>query len=169
MASIHERIVNVLRDTATIVNPDGRFIYGREVHNTLDYPNMSLASSAEDKALISLLPFTITKTNNPDNNYDSAAISMVFSRSADVQDNAAKEEAILNEMAALAETYIYLLIEASKPITYSLSDVQMQAEYQVWMGTASGYVVTFTFSIKQECELPTIQGLQTTLQSLLQS
>ena len=169
MASIHERIVSVLRDTATIVNPEGRFIYGREVHNTLDYPNMSLASSAEDKALISLLPFTITRTNNPDSSYDSAAISMVFSRSADVQDNAAREEEILNEMAALAETYIYLLIEASKPITYSLSDVQMQAEYQVWMGTASGYVVTFTFSIKQECELPTIQGLQNALQSLLQS
>ena len=169
MASIHERIVNILRDTATIVNPDGRFIYGREVHNTIDYPNMSQPSDQEAKALISLLPFQITRTNNPDNNFDSAAISMVFSRSADVQDNAAKEEAIMNEMAALAETYVYLLIEASKPITYSLSDVQMQAEYQVWLGTASGYVVTFTFNIKQECELPTIQGLQNTLQSLLQS
>ena len=151
MASIHERIVSVLRDTATIVNPDGRFIYGREVHNTLDYPNMSLASSAEDKALISLLPFTITRTNNPDNNYDSASISMVFSRSADVQDNAAKEEAILNEMATLAETYVTSLIDASAPIAYSLSDVQMQAEYQVWMGTASGYVLTFTFNIIGEC------------------
>jgi len=151
MASIHERIVSVLRDTGTIVNPDGRFIYGREVHNTLDYPNMSLASSAEDKALISLLPFTITRTNNPDNNYDSASISMVFSRSADVQDNAAKEEAILNEMATLAETYVTSLIDASAPIAYSLSDVQMQAEYQVWMGTASGYVLTFTFNIIGEC------------------
>jgi len=152
MASIHERIVSVLRDTATTVNAEGRFIYGREVHNTLDYPNMSLASSAEDKALISLLPFTITRTNNPDNNYDSAAISMVFSRSADVQDNAAKEEAILNEMATLAETYVTTLIDASAPIAYNLSDVQMQAEYQVWMGTASGYVVTFTFNIIGDCE-----------------
>jgi len=151
MASIHERIVNVLRGTATTVNPDGRFIYGREVHNTLDYPNMSLASSGEDKALISLLPFTITRTNNPDNNFDSAAISMVFSRSADVQDNATKEEAILNEMATLAETYVTTLIDASAPIAYNLSDVQMQAEYQVWMGTASGYVVTFTFNIIREC------------------
>ena len=60
MASIHERIVNILRDTATIVNPDGRFIYGREVHNTLDYPNMSQPSDEEAKALISLLPFQIT-------------------------------------------------------------------------------------------------------------
>lgn len=151
MASIHERIVNVLRDTATIVNPDGRFIYGREVHNTLDYPNMSLPSSEDAKALISLLPFQITRTNNPDNNYDSASISMVFSRSADVQDNAAKEEEIMNEMAALAETFLSDLIDADAPISFNLSDVQMQAEYQVWMGTASGYVVTFTFNILKDC------------------
>lgn len=169
MASIHERIVSVLRDTATIVNPEGRFIYGREVHNTLDYPNMALPNADAPETLISLLPFQITRTNSPDNNYDSASISMVFSRSADVQDNAEREEAILNQMAAVAENYIELLITASKPITYSLSDVQMQAEYQVWMGTASGYVVTFTFSILKGCELPTIQGLQNALQSLLQS
>lgn len=151
MGSIHERIVNVLRDTATIVNPTGRFIYGREVHNTLDYPNMSLPSSEEAKALISLLPFQITRTNNPDNNYDSASISMVFSRSADVQDNAAKEEEIMNEMAELAETFLSDLIDADAPISFNLSDVQMQAEYQVWMGTASGYVVTFTFNILKDC------------------
>lgn len=151
MGSIHERIVNVLRDTATIVNPTGRFIYGREVHNTLDYPNMSLPSSEEAKALISLLPFQITRTNNPDNNYDSASISMVFSRSADVQDNAAKEEDIMNEMAELAETFLSDLIDADAPISFNLSDVQMQAEYQVWMGTASGYVVTFTFNILKDC------------------
>lgn len=151
MGSIHERIVNVLRDTATIVNPTGRFIYGREVHNTLDYPNMSLPSSEEAKALISLLPFQTTRTNNPDNNYDSASISMVFSRSADVQDNAAKEEEIMNEMAELAETFLSDLIDADAPISFNLSDVQMQAEYQVWMGTASGYVVTFTFNILKDC------------------
>jgi hypothetical protein len=133
------------------VNPDGRFIYGREVHNTLDYPNMTKPSDSEAGALISLLPFQITRTNNPDSHYDSAAISMVFSRSADVQDNAAKEEEIMNEMAELAESYLDVLINASSPITFTLSDVQMQGEYQVWMGTASGYVLTFTFNVLKSC------------------
>ena len=151
MASIHERVVNVLRDTATTVNPDGRFIYGREVHNTLDYPNMTTASDSDAEALISLLPFQITRTNNPNSSYDSASISMVFSRSADVQDNASKEEDILNQMATLAESYLDVLIDADAPITFTLSDVQMQAEYQVWMGTASGYVLTFTFNILKDC------------------
>ena len=169
MASVHESIVDLLRTTASVVNPNGRFIYGRELHSSIDYGNNLKPSDDIGKPCISLLPFTINKSFNPDSSFDSAEISMIFSRAADVQDNAEREEDILNQMGALCEVYVSLLYNAEKPIGHVIGNVNMQAEYQMWMGTNSGFVATFTLSMKQDCTLPTLQGLQNELQSLLQS
>ena len=169
MASVHERIVTVIRDTAITVNPAGRFIYGRELFSSFDYGNNSTPNSDEPNTLISLLPFTITKNTNADTVFDSASLLMVFSRSADVVDDPTREEAIINEMAAVAETVINLLDFSSKPITFTIGNVQLEPNYHHWMGTNTGYIASFTINMKQECELPSIQGLQNNLQSLLQS
>lgn len=169
MASIHQNIVDLLRTVATVVNSSGRFIYGRELHSSYDYANNTIASDINGKPLISLLPFVITKSTNEDLSFDSAEISMIFSRSADVQDSASKEEQILSEMSALCEVFISLLQDASKPVGHVISDVRMQAEYQMWMGTNSGFVTTFTLSMLQNCQLSSLEGLQFQLQSLLES
>ena len=170
MASVHENVVNLLRDTASIINPSGRFIYGRELYSSFDYGNNSApnSNSVDSKPIISLLPFSVTINNDPDTVYNNTSISMIFSRSADVADSASREETILSEMASLAENFIFLLDNASKPITYTIGNVQMQPEYQFWRGTNSGYSVTFTLNMKQDCEVPTLDALQSELQSLLQ-
>lgn len=169
MASVHERIVTVIRNTANAVNPNGRFIYGRELFSSFDYGNNSTPNDDEQKTLISLLPFTITKSTDSSNVFDSASLLIVFSRGADVADNQEREEEIVNEMAAVCEIFISLLDEASKPITYTIGNVSLDPNYHFWMGTNTGYIASFTFNIKQECELPSVGGLQNTLQSLLQS
>ena len=169
MASIHQKIVNLFRTVATVVNPSGRFIYGRELHSSYNYDNNTIASDISGKPLISLLPFVITKSTNEDSSFDTAEISMIFSRSADVQDNASREEEILSEMSALCEVFVSLLQDGSKRVGHVISDVRMQAEYQMWMGTNSGFVTTFTLSMLQDCELDSLTGLQFQLQSSLES
>lgn len=155
MASIHERTVDFLRETAAIVNPNGRFIYGRELQNSFNsYPTNSTANSSKEnsKPLISLLPFEISPSTSPDSSFDTASISLIFSRSADVADDASREEEIMNEMSEIAENFLLVINEGQqKPILYDIENIRMQAEYQIWMGTNSGYVVTFTLNIKKDC------------------
>jgi len=169
MASIHQNIVNLLRTVATVVNPSGRFIYGRELHSSYDYANNTIASDISGKPLISLLPFVITKSTDENSSFDSAEISIIFSRSADVEDNASREEKILDEMSELCELFVSLLQDGSKSISHVISNVRMQAEYQIWMGTNSGFVTTFTLSMLQNCDPASLPGLQFQLKSSLES
>ncbi len=151
MASAHQRTVEYLKGIGEAVNPNGRFIYGREVHGSFDYANNSKPNSESPNPLISLLPFDISDANNPDNNFDSANISLIFTRSADVADNAEREEAIINEMSELAESFKMVLKEGEKPAGFSVSNFRQQAEYLIHMGTNSGVVLTFTLFIMQPC------------------
>lgn len=144
--AVHSQIVTIIRDNANAVNPDGRFVYGRELHDTLD-----TVDPATTEPLISLLPFTITRNTSSDTVFNSANISMVFSQDADVDNNASEDEAIMDAMATLAEAFIDRVLTPDKKITYFIENVQMQAEYQFWMGTNSGYVVTFTIQVTKPC------------------
>jgi hypothetical protein len=151
MASVHETIVTIIRETAATVNPSGSFLYGSELDASFLYPQNSTPNSEEPKTQISLLPFTITKNTNSNLSYDSSNLSMVFSRSADVADTPQRKEIIMNEMASIAETFISILDEASAPISYSIGNVQMEANYHFWMGTNSGYIVTFQINVIKSC------------------
>lgn len=153
MASTHETIVTVIRETANIVNPSGRFIYGDDIFQSMDYANNSEASSEEAKALISLFPFTYTLPKESETNYNTANLSMAFTRSADPSDEAIDVEAIKNEMTALAETFFFLLENASKPISYDINSVNIEATPRgIWMGYNTGALATFTFSSLKYCE-----------------
>lgn len=145
--SIHSQIVSIIETSANAINPTGRFIYGRELNDTLN-----TIDPATVDPLISLLPFTITRNTSSDVVFNSAAISMVFSQQADVIDDATADEAIMDSMATLAESFIDDLLGADKKVTYFIENVQMQAEYQFWMGTNSGYVLTFTIQVTKPCE-----------------
>jgi len=152
MASIHQRTVDFLRDISTIVNSDGRFIYGRQLHSSIDYANNSEPNSNDPSPTISLLPFTITISTDPDSSFDSTNISLIFSRGADVIDSPEREEEIITEMSQIAENFVEVIREEQlKPISFDIGNVQMQAEYHFWMGTNSGVVTTFTLNIKKDC------------------
>jgi hypothetical protein len=151
MASVHEKIVTIIRETAATVNPSGSFLYGSELDASFYFQNNSTPNSEEQKTQISLIPFTITKNTNSNLSYDSSNLSMVFSRSADVDDTPQRKEIIMNEMASIAEAFISILDEASAPISYSIGNVQMEANYHFWMGTNSGYIVTFQINVIKSC------------------
>lgn len=151
MASTHERIVNLIRDIAEVVNPNGRFIYGREVHASFDYNGYSVANSESSTPLISLFPVRVTDENNPDLVFDRTPITMMILRSADVADSAAREEEIVNEMAQIAEDFKVILKEGEIPVEFSVSNIEYEPNYLIHMGTASGVIMTFNLSIIQEC------------------
>jgi hypothetical protein len=169
MASIHETIVTVIRETAIAVNPTGRFIYGDDVFQTLDYPNASKASDIDAKALISLFTFDWTSPKESDSNFNSAALSMGFLRSSDPQDRAEDVEGIINEMSAISETFFSLLENAQSPLNYTISAVTYGQTRGVFQGYYTGVLARVTFSPLKDCVLPSLGGLQNILQSLLQS
>ena len=168
MASIHETIVTVIRETANIVNPSGRFIYGDDVFQTIDYSNASKPTDQDAKALISLFRFDWNDPKESDSNFNSASINMAFLRSGDPSDDATDVEQRINEMASLAEAFIFLLRNAQTPLSYDIGQVTYGQDRAIFQGYYTGTLVRFTFSPLKGCELPSIQGLQSTLQSLLQ-
>lgn len=151
MASIHETIVNVIRETANTVNPDGRFIYGDDVFQTLDYSNASKASDVDPKALISLFTFDWTSPKESDSNFNRADLSMGFLRSSDPQDTAEDVEARINEMSELAESFENALINASIPIEFSISPITYGQTRGVFQGYYTGVLTRFTFSVLKSC------------------
>lgn len=166
--STHSNIVTLIRNIATAVNVDGRFIYGDDIFQTVDYPNQSEASSEQNKALISLLPFTLTISNNDDMNYNNATLNMLFTRSSDVDSTALEQEDIVDSMMSLAELFIAVLDAQAKPVSYLIGDIQLEGQRNIYMGTVSGVIASFRIDIRKDCDLPAYEGLQTVLQSILQ-
>jgi hypothetical protein len=150
-SSIHSTVKTIIEATANTVNPDGRFVYGRDIFQSHTYGSNTTASDADGNPLISLLPFVINWDNSADSSYHSADISMVFSRSADPQDTAERESAIMDEMSLLAENFLEVLDNANIPIQYAITNTRMQGENQFWLGTNTGVVVTFTLNILKVC------------------
>ena len=151
MASVHETIVSTIRSTANTVNPNGRFIYGDDVFQSIDYPNSSKASDIDPKALISLFTFDWTSTKESDSNFNSSQLSMGFLRSSDPQDKAEDVESIINEMSELAESFEDLLKNAAKPINYTLSSIVYGQTRGVFNGYYTGVLSSFTFSPIKPC------------------
>jgi hypothetical protein len=150
--SIHETVRSLIQTTAMSVNPDGRFVYGRDIFQSHTYGGNTRASDADGNPLISLLPFIINWTSEgAESVYNGVDISMVFSRSADPQDTAERESAIMDEMGLLAENFMEVLDNANIPIQYAITNTRMQGENQFWLGTNTGVVVTFTLNILKAC------------------
>jgi len=148
--SIHSTIVNLIRTKAEAVNTLGQFIYGDDIFQTINYPNES-EQAATAKPLISLLPFTYILRTGESSNYNSGSLNMLFTRSADPTDTAVRHEAIVNEMSTLAEAFITELNDTPSPVNYVISDVSFEGQKQIYAGTVSGCIVSFTINVQKVC------------------
>ncbi|GEM_PF-3559150 len=148
--SIHSTIVTLIRTKAAAVNPTGEFIYGDDVFQTINYVEQA-ESGATAKALISLLPFTYTLLTNQSGSFNAASLNMIFTRSADATDTALRHEAIVNEMSTLAESFVTELNNQTGAITYDIGNVSLEGVKQIYMGTVSGCIASFTINIIKAC------------------
>ena len=76
---------------------------------------------------------------------------MLFTRSADPTDTAVRHEAIVNEMSTLAEAFITEMNDTPSPVNYVISDVSFEGQKQIYAGTVSGCIVSFTINVQKVC------------------
>lgn len=136
----YQSIIDILRATALLVNPNGIFINARRTDGSLEYPNKF--------PQIHLYPLRETIDVNTSN--VTAEILMMFWQQDSPASTNEEREAIIAEMDILSTNYLLALNQN----ILSISNARKTPEFRQLAGTVSGYGLAFTLSGKIGCEPP---------------
>jgi len=134
----YQSIVDLLRNLAYIVNPNGHFMHGRRSDGSLDY----------DKPFpqIHLLPVRTQFDIKLDN--ETQDLIIMFWQQDSPESTNEQREAIIAQMDVLSRNFVAALYDEDG---VSISNVLRTPEYRQLAGTVSGYGVSFTLISKDDC------------------
>lgn len=134
----YQGTVDLIRNLAYLVNPNGLFIHGRRSDGSLEYPNVF--------PQIHLYPL---RQSVDINNGNVISEALLFFWQQDSPESSNEErEAIIAQMDVLSINFLALLNNE----IIGLSNARKTPEYRQLAGTVSGYGLAFTLSSKISCE-----------------
>ena len=139
MAGTYQAVVNLIRNAANAVNPDGTFIHGRLFQVSHE--------SSTALPLIYLLPYTIQTGIDP-NFQDAHNILIAFTNQGKPDSSPSETETTQSEMADLAQSFIESLISNTN---IRLENVVTEPQFGTLQGNLSGFALKARLIISQEC------------------
>jgi len=135
----------LLRNTANAVNPNGFFVHGRREDFSLHFTESALAN---DEAGIGLIAPTPRTTIDRVNGVITHEVLLVFMKPDRPDTSEMEREAIIAAMDVLSNSYMQHL--------FANNDIDIRNEtktpdYRQFMGTLSGYSLTFKIIDKMNC------------------
>jgi hypothetical protein len=134
----YQAIVDLIRNTAYIVNPTGHFVHGRRSDGSLDYN--------EPFPQIHLMP--VRSSIDYSNNTERSDIVILFWQQDSPESSNDEREAIIAQMDVLSRNFLQLLYDED---ILNLANVLRTPEYRQLAGTVSGYGISFTIVDKTSC------------------
>ena len=134
----YQNIVDLIRNTANLVNPTGHFVHGRNTDGSLDY-DYSFPQ-------IHLLPVETTY-DIPNDIKTHTLILMFWEQDSPESTNLEREQKIA-AMDVLSDNFLNVLYNIN---TINIEDVLKTPEYRQLAGTASGYGLSFSIVSKVDC------------------
>lgn len=134
----YQSIVDLLRNLAYIVNPNGHFMHGRRSDGSLDY----------DKPFPQIHLYPVR--SNPDiaNSNERDDIILMFWQQDSPESTNEQREAMIAQMDVLSRNFMNELYAEDG---VSVTNVLRTPEYRQLAGTVSGYGVSFTLPSKDDC------------------
>lgn len=127
----YQNIVDIIRDTATTVNPTGTFVHARRSDGSLEY------SGAMPQ--IHLYPFQVKGSNV--NQAVEADLIIGFWKQDSPESSNEEREQIISDMDILQRAFKEELDETQ---TIELLNFVAEPNYRQLSGTLSGYIIRFT-------------------------
>lgn len=130
----YQSVVNLIRDTANEVNPNGLFTHGRRSDFSLEF--------SEVFPQIHLEPFrgNIDKTNSQ---FETYTINLWFLQQDSPESSNEKREEIIAEMDELCHDFINAIFTADN---FTSTGFETVPNYRILSGVTSGYLLTFKLS-----------------------
>lgn len=133
----YQQIVDMIRDTSAAVNPNGFFLHGRREDFSLHFDNTSFRFGYAGICLVAPTPRTTIDRVNGLVTHD---LVMVFMQQDRHDTSEVEREAIIANMDLLSENFMdYLFNNYTANITNEIKT----PDYRQFMGTLSGYAMTF--------------------------
>lgn len=133
----YQGTVDLIRNLAFLVNPNGHFMHGRRSDGSLDYPDVF--------PQIHLYP--LRQTIDVNNGNQITEVLIFFWQQDSPESSNEEREAIIAQMDVLSTNFLQLLNNE----VMSLSNARKTPEYRQLAGTVSGYGLSFTLSDKISC------------------
>lgn len=137
----YQQTINEIRSVAAAVNPEGRFDHGRIVDASQAF--------AGDYPVIWLYPFN-TFVPTADENLDDNVLLIGFWAQDSPSSTTAEREAIIASMYDLAKQF-FTQLQLSKLVRVN-GKIQLEPQYQMYLGTVSGYAARLTYQNFTPCE-----------------
>ena len=134
----YQDIVDLIRNTANAVNPNGHFMHGRNTDGSLDYDYPF--------PQIHLMP--VQTTLDLDNNTKEHTLILMFWEQDSPESSNDERELLIASMDLLSDNFLFSLYAVN---TIQLVEVLKTPEYRQLSGTASGYGLQFTIISKIPC------------------
>jgi len=135
----YQNLVNLIRNTANLVNPTGHFVHGRNTDGSLDY-DYSFPQ-------IHLLP--VETSYDVDDNIKTHSLILMFWEQDSPESSNDERELKIAAMDLLSDNFLAALNSIS---IINVSDVLKTPEYRQLAGTASGYGLSFSLITKEDCD-----------------
>lgn len=142
----YQQIVDMLRDSANAVNPNGFFHHGRREDFSLQYPQVAFRTGYAGIGLLSPTPRTTVDKINAIVTHECIMVFMEQDAPDSTEDN---REDIIARMYVLSEQFMDYIYN-NYPV--AISNEVKTPDYRQFMATLSGYSMTFTISDVISCE-----------------
>lgn len=136
----YQNLVDIIRNTATTVNPTGLFVHARRTDGSLEY----------DKTFPQIHLYPVRSELELNNENIKHNIILMFWDQDRPETTNEEREAIIAAMDDLSNIFLFAL-NANPNV--SLSNILKTPEYRQLAATASGYGLSFTISSKINCEV----------------
>lgn len=136
----YQDLVNIIRDTANLVNPTGLFVHARRTDGSLEY----------DKTFPQIHLYPVRSEYDLQQDNVRHNIILMFWDQDRPETTNEEREAIIAAMDDLSNTFLFAL---NFNVNVSLSNVLKTPEYRQLAATASGYGLSFTVSSKIDCPI----------------
>jgi hypothetical protein len=136
----YQDLVNIIRDTANLVNPTGLFVHARRTDGSLEY----------DKNFPQIHLYPVRSELELNNENVRHNIILMFWDQDRPETTNEEREAIIAAMDDLSNLFLFTL---NANTNVSLSNVLKTPEYRQLAATASGYGLSFTISSKINCDV----------------
>lgn len=135
----YQNLVDIIRNTANLVNPTGLFVHARRTDGSLEY----------DKNFPQIHLYPVRSEYNLQGDNVRHNIILMFWDQDRPETTNDEREAIIAAMDNLSNTFLFAL---NLDVNVSLSNILKTPEYRQLAATASGYGLSFTISSKIDCD-----------------
>jgi hypothetical protein len=133
----YQGTVDLIRNLAYLVNPNGLFMHGRRSDGSLEYP----------KVFPQIHLYPLRQSVDVNNGIQTTDVLIFFWQQDSPESSNEEREAIIAQMDVLSNNFLQLLNNE----LMSLSNARKTPEYRQLAGTVSGYGLNFTLSDKIGC------------------